>query len=149
MRRRGKDLKFRHHTSLVAPAPDWELRAVSVDDDGEHLCLWSSADQHLVTRSTVEDALAISGAVGVRYPKVVALPDGALLVADSRVGVDPATGYRLPISSWTFDASGQLITEGSLGDGIQTILATPTGQLWVGYSTRVSSAEGKLRAMDS
>lgn len=133
MRRRRKDLDFRHHTSFVAPAPGWELSAVSVDDDGEHLCLWSSGGKHLATSSLSDGALPIDGAGSVRYPEIAALPGGALLVADSRVSVDRATGYRSPVSSWTFDASGQLIREGSLGDGIQTVLTTPSGQIWVGY----------------
>jgi hypothetical protein len=81
----------------------------------------------------LEDEIAIKLSAAVHYPKIAGLPGGGWVVADTRVSVDSTTGHRRSISSWVFDAEGRLTEEGSLGDGIQHLLSTPAGHIWLGY----------------
>lgn len=131
--RRRDDLVFWKHLSFAAPGPGWELSAAAVDDEADYLCLWSAGGRHLVTGSTLKGEMAIRFSAAVRYPKIAGLPGGGWVVADTRVNVDSMTGYRQPISSWVFDAGGRLTAEGNLGDGIQHLLSTRAGHLWLGY----------------
>ena len=126
------ELRFFLHATLVPPSPGWALVAASINDEDECLCLWSAGGKHRITRGSKAAADGCEVDVfGVRYPAVGQLLDGGFLITDTRMRVDRRTGKRLPVSSWTFSSSGQRTGEGSLGDGIQQMLTTPKGDIWV------------------
>jgi hypothetical protein len=134
---------------LDPPIDGVELVAASVGPDGAAIALWAAAPDRqrmvapLGSRSASAKAAArrpaavrVSGAGGaggaggvvsavvhrVRFPQVQPLPDGAILVASQR-------GGRAEV----FDADGRPLRQGTLLDGIQHVLATASGHLWVGY----------------
>ncbi len=128
------ELRFFRHATLPPPSSGWELVAASINDEDECLCLWSAGGKHRITRGPEAAADGCEVDVsGVRYPAIGQLLDGGFLITDTRMRVDRRTGKRLPVSSWTFSSSGQRAGEGSLGDGIQHVLTTPKGDIWVGY----------------
>jgi hypothetical protein len=136
-------MPLRAHGVLEPPIDGDELVTASVGPDGAAVALWAAAPdrQRMVapfgSRSASAKAAArrpaavrvtVAGRVvsavvhRVRFPQVQLLPDGAILVASQRGGV-----------AEVFDADGRPLRQGSLLDGIQHVLATASGHLWVGY----------------
>ena len=58
------------------------------------------------------------------------MPGGRFLVAGARCRWRPDGPDRNAV---TYDSDGQVVSEHVLGDGIAHVLATSTGQVWVGY----------------
>ena len=126
------NLEFARHRELTPPRSDWELAACSVSDDGDAICLWVSGAGSVVTRTSDDAAVSVS-LDHVRFPAIGALPEGGFVITDTRLRVDPVSGARGSVSSWVFDGDGEVVAEGSLGDGIEHLLTTPGGAIWVGY----------------
>jgi hypothetical protein len=73
----------------------------------------------------VESVTAIA-ALDVAFCLVQPLPDGHILVVGARRRAGGANAV-------VFDAAGQRVREVSIGDGIEHVLTTTSGQVWVGY----------------
>jgi hypothetical protein len=136
-------MPLRAHGVLDPPIDGDELVAASVGPDGAAIALWAAAPdrQRMLARLGSRSASAKAAArrpvavrvtgVGrvvsalvhrVRFPQVQPLPDGAILVASQRGGV-----------AQVFDSDGRPLRQGTLLDGIEHVLATASGHLWVGY----------------
>lgn len=127
------NVEFIHHDELKPPRRGWELRACNVSDDGDMISLWSQGTEGLVTLTSEVGAVARVPLDGVRFPAIGALPGGGFVIADRRVSIDRSSGTRSSTSSWVFNGDGELVIEGSLGDGISHLLTGPHGAIWVGY----------------
>lgn len=66
----------------------------------------------------------------VAYPIVQPLPDGRTLVVGARCRLRPEGPDRNAI---VYDASGTVLREETLGDGIEHVQTTSRGETWVGY----------------
>jgi hypothetical protein len=145
------------HASLAPRGADDELVTASVGPGGEAIALWATpASAEAMRRHTVspgfasfpdprtetpvgarvityhpstERDVAISG-LEIAFPMVQPLPDGRTLIVGARCRwhSDGAEHNAIII-----DADGRLIADGTLGDGIEEVLATPSGRIWVGY----------------
>ncbi|WP_325039064.1 hypothetical protein [Kribbella sp.] len=128
-----------------------DLVSVSVGPSGEAVALWAeSADAGGLLTSDVHLG-PLTRPVGVRavlhtpdpchtveipdyrfrFPTVQSMPGGAFLLVGKRV---PRRGDDVPSNAIVYDAIGQPIAEGLLGDGIKHVQTTASGQVWVGYS---------------
>ena len=120
--------------TLVPPSPGSTMLACSVGPDNRAIVLWtdpSSENYWLVSRQG-ERVLGT-----VRIPArpwsadaVQPMPDGGVLVAARRC--DRVDGVHA-LNAAVYNAAGELTHEGSLGDGIEEILTTSRGDVWVGY----------------
>jgi hypothetical protein len=61
------------------------------------------------------------------------LPGGRILISDSRAEIDRDAGAPVAHSTWIYSSSGAATGAGSLGHGIEHLLTTPSGDIWVGY----------------
>jgi hypothetical protein len=145
-----------HHASVPAAGSD-RLESVSVGPGGEAVALWSSRQDAPALRSTtVQPDWATfpdprtSRPVAVRvtmyqpepvatvavedltlaYPRVQPLPGGRVLVVGVRCRWRPDGPERNAV---VYDADGQVVVERTLGDGIEHVMATADGHVWVGY----------------
>lgn len=115
-----------------------ELAAVSVGPDGVAIALWASLSHPrtgpVPARVTHHDPDRLSAVeiaeLDISHPKVQPLPGGRILIVGARCQWRPE-GPEL--NAVIFDANGHKVAEGTLGDGIEEFLTTPTGQIWVGY----------------
>lgn len=115
-----------------------ELLAASVGPDSAAIALWTSSTaaeaRPVPARVTRHNPGLISVVeipeLDVAYPKVQPLPGGRTLVVGARCRWRPEGAERNAV---IFDADGRKSAEGTLGDGIQEVLTTPTGRIWVGY----------------
>jgi hypothetical protein len=76
-------------------------------------------------RSTLDNVVRIAE-LDLAFCAVQPLPDGAVLI----VGARRRQGGHNAVQ---FDSAGTPVRKGDLRDGIQHMLTTPTGQVWVGY----------------
>jgi len=83
------DLILSREAVLSPPGADSSLDALSVGPDHEALALWSDGAGHVAV--TVQVGRELTRVVRlrefgeVRYPRVQPLPDGMILIADSRL----------------------------------------------------------------
>ncbi|GAA1592950.1 MULTISPECIES: hypothetical protein [Kribbella] len=148
--RRRTRLSLTHVADLEPPLPGDELVSVSVGPLGEAVALWAAADAAALLTSdfglgplarpvAVRAALyapGLSHMVGIpdcrfRFPTVQPMPGGGFLLVGTRV---PWRADGVPSNATVYDAPGQPIAEGLLGDGIEQVQTTASGQVWVGYS---------------
>lgn len=61
------------------------------------------------------------------------LPGCRILISDSRAEIDRDSAAPAAPSTWIYSPSGAAIASGSLGHGIEHMLTTPSGDIWVGY----------------
>lgn len=121
--------------------PEWErtAQAVGVGPDQQVLAVWNHRhhpQRRLVTthdggrrpvRSVVLD--------GCLQPSFVQpLPDGRILLVDSR--------NRHGANAEVWSADGQREHVGDLGDAIEEVLTTPSGEIWVSYFDEAMSGSG-------
>ncbi|MFC7220663.1 hypothetical protein ACFQLX_21240 [Streptomyces polyrhachis] len=131
--------------------------AASVGPDGQVVTLWAALQDlerlRSVTTSpgfaTFPDARSarpVAARVSTHFPKagestaikelslahadVQPLPDGRVLVVGARCRWRPEGPDRNAI---IYDADGTVRAEATLGDGIEHLLTTRSGQVWVGY----------------
>jgi hypothetical protein len=145
------------HATLMPTGVEDELVAASVGPDGAAIALWATTadaqamrgqtvspgfatfpdtrtDRPVAARVVVYNPLpvrevAISG-LRLGYPMVQPLPDDRTLIVGARCRWHAEGPERNAV---IVDADGRLIAEGTLGDGIEAVLATPSGRIWVGY----------------
>lgn len=150
-------VKLALHATLVPTGVEDELVAASVGPNGEAVALWATAATAEAMRSRTASAgfasfpdprterlvaarvmvyhplperdVAISG-LEIAFPMVQPLPDDRILIVGARCRWHVDGPERNAI---VVDADGCLVADGTLGDGIEEVLATPSGQIWVGY----------------
>ena len=149
-------LRVRHHGVIGGRDGD-VLVCTSVGPAGEAVAVWAAPDGlRAVTSTTVSAARArfpdpaaarpVAARITVHTPDLAAVtPIAGLALA--HVTVQPMPGGRFLVAGarcrWRrdgpdrngvlYDADGQVVAEGVLGDGIGHVLATSGGQVWVGY----------------
>jgi hypothetical protein len=147
----------RRHGDLVPVAAD-VLVSASIGPSGEAVALWSTppgrdallarsvnaggasfpdaAPGHpMAARVTFHTPNRTTGVVAipalqVAHPDVQPLPDGRVVVVGARCRWRPDGPDRNAV---VYDPAGELLAEGTLGDGIEHMLTTPDGAIWVGY----------------
>ena len=148
-------LRVRHH-GVIRGRDGHVLVCASVGPAGEVVAVWTAPDGlGAVTSTTVSAggacfpdpaaARPVAARITVHAPGLAALiPIADLALA--HVTVQPMPGGRFLAAGarcrWRrdgpdrngvlHDADGQILCEGVLGDGIQHVLATRSGQVWVG-----------------
>jgi hypothetical protein len=134
LRRHGYLIPSRHDTRRAR-----EPMAVGIGPDGDALAVWADLarpDRLLVTRhhggQTLTDGIVLDGAPCGRF--VQPLPGGQVLLAQGRSR--PGSGTQV----WSGD--GELLADGHVGDAIEDMLTTPSGDLWVGYFDEAMSGTG-------
>lgn len=150
-------VEVRRHASITPAHPDDVRVSASVGPDGNLIVLWSTPDDRsALTATTTQPGLAtfpdplaprpVAAHVTVHSPRptvvtripelplahvtVQPLPEGRVLVAGARARWRPAGPDRNGI---VYDADGQVVTQETLGDGIEHVFTTSTGDVWVGY----------------
>jgi hypothetical protein len=149
-------LQVRRHSVIDGRDDDVRVCA-SVGPAGEVVAVWTTAeDLEGVTSTTVSAggasfpdpgaARPVTARVTVHAPELAAvtrIQDLAL----AHITVQPMPGGRFLVvgarcrwrrdgpdrNAVLYDADGQVVSEHVLGDGIGHVLATSTGQVWVGY----------------
>ena len=151
-------LQVRRHG--VIDGQDGDVRVcASVGPDGELVAVWTTAeDLEAVTSRTVsaggatfpdpDAARPVAARITVHAPELAAVTRvQELALALAHITVQPMPGDRFLVAGarcrWRrdgpdrnavlYDADGQVVSEHVLGDGIEHVLATSTGQVWVGY----------------
>jgi hypothetical protein len=142
----------------VIDGPDGDVRVcASVGPAGEAVAVWTAPEVlEAVTSTTVSAAGAsfpdpaaarpVAARITVHAPELAAvtpvqdlalahitvqpMPGGRFLVAGARCRWRPEGPDRNAV---LYDSDGQVVSEHVLGDGIAHVLATSTGQVWVGY----------------
>ncbi len=149
-------LRVRHHGILDAPDVD-VLVCASIGPVGEAVAVWTAPEGlEALTSTTVS-------AAGARFPDSAAArpvaaritvhtPNLASVIPITDLGlahitVQPMPGGQFLVAGarcrWRrdgpdrngvlYDANGQVVAERVLGDGIGHVLATSSGQVWIGY----------------
>lgn len=135
--------QLREHGRLVPPLAGDVLRAVSVGPSGEAVAVWmSSADEQMLhthsevggaqSRRPVAVRVVVQTAGSARVTaiaefdpqlfRVQPLPDGQFVAVAARGGY-----------ATVFGADGVAVRQGSVGDGVNHVLTTPSGRVWIGY----------------
>lgn len=150
-------LPVRDNGAITPAAPGDVLVSLSVGPDGEAVALWASPDDHpAFTPTTTQPGWAtfpdprtprpvparvtVDGAdrrstvsiaeLPLAYPKVQVLPGGRILVVAARCRWRPDGPERNAI---VYDHTGQPLLAETLGDGIEHVVTTRAGNVWVGY----------------
>ena len=149
-------LRARHHGVLGGRDGD-VLVCASVGPAGEAVAVWTtpdgleaaisrtvspggasfpdpSADRPVQARITVHTpglaAVTPIADLALAHITVQPMPGGQFLVAGARCRWRPDGPDRNGV---IYDADGQVVAERVLGDGIEHVLATSDGQVWIGY----------------
>jgi hypothetical protein len=151
----GEPVRLRHHADLIPVLADDVLISASIGPYGEAVALWSTPKGQaalapstpswaafpdavrahpVAARVTVHwpDPTAVTSIaeLDLAQPTVQSLPDGRVLLVAARCwwrAGGPDRNARM------FDAEGNPVAEATFGDGISHVLATPHGEVWVGY----------------
>lgn len=145
------------HGELDPVEPDDVLVTVDVGPHGEALALWSAAaDREALRSATVSPGWAtfpnartphpVAARVTVQdpgharlvsipelelaHPFVQPLPGGRVLMVAARCTWRASGPDRNAV---VFDDAGTPVAAATLGDGVQHVLATPSGNVWAGY----------------
>ena len=122
---------------------DWnrQAEAVGFGPAGEAVAVWSSRTvegRRLVTWHSEEAepvrSAVLDGAIQATYVQPAA-DGGVLLVAARKPPAMPSNAQR-----WS--AVGELVAEGDFGDAILHVLATDSGDVWVGYFDEAHGSTG-------
>jgi hypothetical protein len=118
--------------AILTPANDSdELVTVSVGPGGEAIALWSgAAGAQAVTYGPSPEYGVVIPDLEIAFPLVQPLPGGRTLIVGARCHWNPDGPERNAI---VVDADGSRVAAGTLGDGIEHVLTTPSGLIWVGY----------------
>jgi hypothetical protein len=119
------------------PVPE----AVGVGPDGTALAVWrfrqdvtrKQVTWHTAGRRRVIDAVDVATDMQVSF--VQPLPGGHVLLAASRARAEEANG-----EVWT--GSGELQHRAHLGDAIEDLLTTPSGDVWISYFDEAMGGSG-------
>jgi hypothetical protein len=149
-------LRARHH-SVIGGRDGDVLACASVGPADEVVAVWTTPEYlGPVTAATVSaggarfpdpaTARPVEARITVHAPELAAVTPIADL-ALPHITVQPMPGGRFLVAGarcrWRgdvpdrngvlYDADGQVVSEHVLGDGIGHLLATSTGQVWIGY----------------
>jgi hypothetical protein len=135
--------RLRVHGQLRPPLAEDVLVTASVGPSGEAIALWANpADREallapagragscakrpvparVVVQTAATKKVVTLAAVDLPFCQVQPLPDGQILVAAARGG-----------GAVVFDADGEPVRRGNVRDGIEHLLTTPAGRIWIGY----------------
>jgi hypothetical protein len=148
---------LRHHAELIPPSEGADLVTAASGPDGELVALWASQENadaltartvqaggasfpdsrtaapisvHVATYSPhLMTTVSITGQ-SLAHPHVQPLPDGGVLLVGARCRWRDGAAES---NAATYDAEGELLREGVLGDGIEDVQTTPSGEIWVSY----------------
>ncbi|WP_216214882.1 hypothetical protein [Amycolatopsis aidingensis] len=149
-------LEARHHARIEPARPDLRQVSASIGPAGELLAVWAAepdlaaltarvqrgGGSFAVTRTPHPVSVAVTTygpgmAATVSVPDLrltfvtpQPLPDGQVLLVGGRAGLGPAGADHNAV---VYDAEGLVLAEDTLGDGIEHVLTTSTGDIWVGY----------------
>ncbi|TCP48570.1 hypothetical protein EV191_110130 [Tamaricihabitans halophyticus] len=130
-----------HHAQLLPPDPGDVRVCASIGPSGEALALWA-ANPEAATQSSLPVRARISTHTAATtsstpidwrpsaHPMIQPLPDGRVLVVAARCQWRHAGPEQNAV---TYDSTGQVCAEQTLGDGIEHVLSTRQGDVWVGY----------------
>ncbi|MEU6855092.1 hypothetical protein ABZ901_34840 [Actinacidiphila alni] len=149
-------VELRHH-AVLSGRPGEERVAASVGPDGHVIALWAAArDVPALTSTTTKAGWAtfpdprtsrpVAARVSIHTPEpttvadlrelnlahttVQPLPGGRTLVVGARSRFRAESPDRNAV---IYDSEGNVVAEATVGDGIEHVLTTPTGHIWVGY----------------
>lgn len=130
----GSPIELRLHAGLEAPERGAALRTVSVGPTGEAVALWDSpgasrARVMSYAPRPVHDIAIADPVVKASYAQPI--PGGGALLVAARCWWKPETGAER--NAAVYDAEGELVQHGTLGDGIGQLRTTTSGRIWVGY----------------
>ncbi|MGC4808074.1 hypothetical protein [Micromonospora sp. DT233] len=137
-------LALKHHGYLKpTDLYEWqsEPEAVGVGSDGTAFAVWPHrqvAERKQVTSHAGGTAIVTSATVEtpLKVSFVQPLPGGQLLLAAARSRPDAPPNAQI----WT--SEGHLVRAGHLGDAIEELLTTPSGDMWVGYFDEAMAGSG-------
>lgn len=145
------------HARLTPAGVEDELVTVSVGPAGEAIVLWATPDAagamsgrsvdsghasfpdtrtgrpvgaRVMTYHPLPGHEVVIRGLEIAFPMIQPLPDGRVLIVGARCRWRSGGTERNAV---VFDSEGRLVVDGTLGDGIEEVLATPMGQIWVGY----------------
>lgn len=126
-------LKVRHHAALTPARDGDELVTCSIGPAHELVALWATPGPRQgpsLARVTVQTPHSHHtvhlAAVDLACPLLQTLPGGRILIVAART--DEAEH-----NATIYDADGAAVTTGTVGDGVEHVLTTRSGQVWVGY----------------
>ncbi|WP_432825733.1 hypothetical protein [Dactylosporangium sp. CA-092794] len=135
--------RVRRHGQVTPAVAGDVLVSVSVGPADEAIAVWAApADRQALlahdgavrpsparpaavrvsTHGAGTDAVVAIAALDMAFFHAQPLPGGRVLMVAARGG-----------TAVVFDAAGQPVHQGNLGDGIEHVRTTPAGQVWVGY----------------
>ena len=149
-------IEARLHAEVTPPATHEHLVTSGIGPAGELVALWSDESGAAALRGRVEGSNGVSYAavsaertvlctvtvhapdrvratvlgVGSANNEIQPLPDGRVLVAGARSAL---TEHGATANAAVYDDAGLQVAEGVLGDGINHLLTTRAGDIWVGY----------------
>ena len=127
-------LPVRPHGTITGVRDDDVLVSSSIGPAGEAVALWSAAGDGVTAQVTVQHAefrFAVPIAeLTLAHPSVQVLPGERVLLVAARCRWRPDGPERNAI---VYDTDGRVVTEQTLGDGIEHVQATHRGEVWVGY----------------
>jgi hypothetical protein len=150
-------LPVRRHPAIAAPDAGDVLVTASIGPDGQAVALWASpgdrsalratttqpgwasfpdprASRPVTARVTVHRPSAVTSIeiteMPLAHPTVQPLPGGHILVVGARCRWRPDGPDQNAI---IYDADGQPVIEATIGDGIEHVLVSASGGIWVGY----------------
>lgn len=157
MIKRKSVVKARHHATLQSPSPDDVLLSGTVGSRGEVMAIWGppSAADALYARTgrpggpsfpvarterpvpvtvtkhhpDIKLTVRIPG-LSLAYPRVQPLPDDRILVYGARCQWRESGAEH---NAEIVNSNGERLRQGVLGDGIEDLVTTPQGRIWVSY----------------
>lgn len=152
----SSNVEARLHAEVTPPVGHDHLVTSGIGPHGELVALWTdengvrtlqspatepqgvdypvlSAEREVPCTGTVHDqgrVRAVALRIGSANDLIQPLPDGRLLVADVRCEL---TDRGATPNAFVYDDAGRQTAEGVLGDGINHLLTTGAGDIWVGY----------------
>lgn len=150
-------LPVRRDGAFTAAAAGDVLVSSSVGPDGEAVGLWAGVDDLAAFTATttqpgwasfpdprtprpVSARITVQGQGGqaavriaelsLAHPMVQVLPGGRVLVVGARCRWSPQGPQHNAI---VYDQAGRVLLAQTLGDGIEHVVTTPAGRVWVGY----------------
>lgn len=153
--KRRQAVRLRHHAELVPPVEDSVLAGVSVGFSGEAISIWVSRADHaraasdaknfddkpysagrqrpvpLTTQSPSVEQSISTEALNVEYATAQPLPSDEFVIVNARAQWRP-NGPEL--NAVVVNSDGERLRAGCLGDGINHVRTSASGQIWVGYS---------------
>ncbi len=149
-----RGIEPRKHAGIEPPSEGDQLVTANIGPAGEVVALWSAREASAAL--TARKVLPGGATVPLARPASPALarltggPGAVVEVRDLALAhcqVQPLPGERFLVvgarCEWTpngaepnaqvIDSAGHVVAEAVLGDGIEHVVTTPTGQTWVGY----------------